>query len=191
MPPKSKFRQEDIVQAAFNIVRRHGWAGLSARTISEELNSSTMPIYSYLKSMKHLEEAVVKKAMDFFIESIRVKRTGDAWLDSGIGYVLFARDEKHLFRCVNDEKHAKMQREYTAPIWKSLGEELSGYEPLKGLSEEDVQKLRRIRWVMLHGIACLVNSAWIESVDEAEGIDFVKEASQALIEGFRARSKKA
>ena len=58
MPPKFKFDKEEIVQTAVEVVRQHGWNGLSARSIAKELNASTKPIYGYFKSMVVLEEAV-------------------------------------------------------------------------------------------------------------------------------------
>ncbi len=101
-------KKESVVKAAFEVVRKNGWQGLSARSIANELNSSTGPIYSHLKSMKILEEEVVKKAMEFFEEYIIKPRTGDKWIDHGLGYVFFARDEKYLFRAIYDENHVMM-----------------------------------------------------------------------------------
>ena len=100
MPPKVKFEREHIINAAFNIVRKHGWQGLSARTLAEQLNSSTRPIYTHLKSMKDLEYEVVKKAMALLEEYINQPRTGDMWTDQGLGSVLFAKHEKELFKAI-------------------------------------------------------------------------------------------
>ena len=98
MPVKSKFTAEDIIDAAFLIVRSEGAEKCSARAIAHELNSSTMPIYSCLSSMKELKEAVLKKALDLLISYETKVRTGDVLLDMGIGYIMFAKTEKHLFR---------------------------------------------------------------------------------------------
>ncbi len=63
MPADTKISREDIIDAAFEIVRKGGWAQLSARSIAKRLKSSTMPIYSQFKTMEMLEDEVVKKAV--------------------------------------------------------------------------------------------------------------------------------
>ena len=160
MPPKVKFEKASIVNAAFEIVRKNGWQGLSARSIAEELKSSTRPIYSHLKSMNNLEEAVVKKAMELLEEYIRTPRTGDRWLDQGYGYVLFARREKYLFKAIFDEKHNHFYKRFSAEIFTKLGEDLSDDPDFKVLSEEHQTNMRKVRWVYVHGLASLLANSF-------------------------------
>ena len=160
MPPKVKFEKASIVNAAFEIVRKNGWQGLSARSIAEELKSSTRPIYSHLKSMNNLEEAVVKKAMELLEEYIRTPRTGDRWLDQGYGYVLFARREKYLFNAIFDEKHNHLYKRFSAEIFTKLGEDLSDDPDFKDLSEEHQTNMRKVRWVYVHGLASLLANSF-------------------------------
>jgi len=68
MPPKQKYTKEDIVEAAFNVVREQGWEALSQRSIAKKLNASIGPIYSYFKSMANLEEAVIEKAYELLLQ---------------------------------------------------------------------------------------------------------------------------
>ena len=160
MPPKVKFEKASIVNAAFEIVRKNGWQGLSARSIAEELKSSTRPIYSHLKSMNDLEEEVVKKAMELLEEYIRTPRTGDKWLDQGYGYVLFANREKYLFKAIFDEKHNHFYKRFSAEIFTKLGEDLSDDPDFKVLSEEHQTNMRKVRWVYVHGLASLLANSF-------------------------------
>jgi AcrR family transcriptional regulator len=96
MPSKFKFEKEEIVRSAVEIVRQHGWNGLSARSIAKELNASTKPIYGYFKSMAVLEEAVVKRIVDLLYDTMIQTRTGDPWHDHGIGYAMFGFEEKTI-----------------------------------------------------------------------------------------------
>ena len=160
MPPKVKFEKASIVNAAFEIVRKNGWQGLSARSIAEELKSSTRPIYSHLKSMNSLEEEVVKKAMELLEEYIRTPRTGDRWLDQGYGYVLFAKREKYLFKAIFDEKHNHFYKRFSAEIFTKLGEDLSDDPDFKVLSEEHQTNMRKVRWVYVHGLASLLANSF-------------------------------
>jgi AcrR family transcriptional regulator len=196
MPPKQKFTPEDVVEAAFQIVRRQGWKGLSARAIAAELGSSTRPIYDYFQSMKEIEVAVVKKALAVFVAYISRERTGDRWLDQAIGYTRFAAEEKHLFRCINDEEHIRYQREFARQHWSALGDQLSGDERFKGLPEDTMHRIRVARWFMVHGIAFLIANGWmgfpVEGQTPLEGDfvgmnlnEFLDRANSALYHGFK------
>ena len=162
MAPKQQFSRNDIIEAAFNLVRKQGWQGLSARAIANELNSSTRPIYDYLDSMKQIESEVVKKALDYFVAFLSRERTGDKWLDQALGYVLFAQEEKHLFRCINDEKHIRMQKQFAKEHWTALGEQLADDERFSKLPAKIKSRIRLARWIFVHGMAFLVNSGWFE-----------------------------
>lgn len=185
MPPKPKIKPDDIVDAAFEYVRKNGWKGLTARYLSVQLNCSTMPIYSSFKSMAALEEAVVKKAMDVFLTYITTPRTGDTWMDHGVGYVMFALEEKYLFRCVFDEAHDPLRAKYSGMIWERTGRELAVYDPFRELSENQVLQLRRGRWVLMHGLASLVNTGAIPVKDQDAILDMVKKGSTVLLSGIK------
>ncbi len=196
MPPKQRFSSEDVIAAAFNVVRQHGWQGLSARAIAKELNASTRPIYDHLKSMKNIEKGVVKKALAMYVEYIGRDRTGDKWLDQALGYVLFAKNEKHLFRCINDEEHVQYQREFAKQHWAALGEQLTDDARFKDLPDNIKNRIRVVRWFLLHGISYLVSNGWLELPDGEDtmlydtfaGIsltDFLDKANNAIYEGFK------
>ncbi len=185
MPPKPKFSREEIIDIAFEFVRENGWEGLSARYIAKQLNSSTMPIYSIFGSMQEIEKEIVRKALDLFYEHCVLEKTGDPWEDSGIGYIQFAKKEKHLFRSINDEKHAPMRREIGLEYWSTLAESLSDYGPFKGLSREQVENIRIARWFLVHGMASLVNTASTTFQSEEEFTKAIQLCSRALITGFK------
>jgi AcrR family transcriptional regulator len=196
MPPRQKFSHADVIEAAFQIVRRHGWEGLSARAIAKALNSSTRPVYDYFKSMKNIEIEVVKKALATFVEYIGRERTGDRWLDQALGYVLFASSEKHLFRCINDEAHIHYQKEFARKHWEALGEQLSNDERFKDLPEEAMHRIRAVRWFLVHGISFLACNGWNqvpagETSAESEKLlgmslkELLDQANSAIYEGFK------
>lgn len=168
MPPKQQFTRIDIIEASFEIVRKHGFQNLSARAIAKELNSSTRPIYDHLKSMKIIEEELVRKVMAYFVEYISRERTGDTWLDQAIGYVIFAGKEKHLFRLINDEKYIDLQKQFGKEHWKELGEQLRSDERFLNMPDKDKDNVRIIRWFTIHGLAFLLNSGWYDVNESGE-----------------------
>ncbi|MCP4553548.1 MAG: TetR/AcrR family transcriptional regulator [Bacteroidetes bacterium] len=187
MPPKVKFSRESVVNSAFKVVRKQGWQGLTARSIANELNSSTNPIYSHLKSMKDLEEEVIKKAIELFEEYIKTPRTGDKWIDHAFGYLLFAKHEKYLFKAIHDENHSMIYKKHSDKLWEVTGEELSDYHLFKDLPEDTVFKIRHSRWVYIHGLASLfTNSFRFDAVKTDEDLfDMIRNASMAIFRGIK------
>ena len=195
MPPKQRFSAHDVIEAAYRVVRRQGWKGFSARTIANELSSSTRPIYDYYNSMENIEAEVVKKALAYFVDFLSRERTGDVWLDQALGYVLFASQEKHLFRCINDEKHTPFQRQFARQHWVQLGEKLSTDARFKDMPEATKHKIRAARWLLIHGLSCLVSSGWFKTplmpdsiLSEEIGLslsEFLEKANRAIFEEFK------
>jgi AcrR family transcriptional regulator len=195
MPPKQRFSPDDVIDAAYRVVRKQGWQGFSARTIANELNSSTRPIYDYFHSMENIEAEVVKKALGYFVEFVNRERTGDRWLDQALGYVLFASKEKHLFRCINDEKHTPFQKQFAREHWIQLGDKLSEDARFKDLPHETKNKIRATRWILIHGLSYLISNGWFVTPQSEESIfseelgfslsDFLKKANHALYEAFK------
>ena len=185
MPPKFKFTKEEIVDSAFKIVRRKGWGALSTRSLAGELGSSSRPIYSFFSSITELEEEIVKKAVDLLYKYMIRKRTGDLWLDHGIGYVMFALKEKHLFRAVNDETHIVMFKKYGDLIWNTLTGSLSDYPAFQGLSEEHIYKIQVTRWLFAHGLAFQASNPPPGTWDVKTIIIVMQEGSLAILDGLK------
>jgi len=135
MPPKFKFTKEEIIDNAFTLVRKNGWHRLTTRTLGDALGSSAKPIYSFFKSMDDLEEELVKKSVDLLYEHMIQKRTGDLWIDHGIGYVMFAQKESYLFRGCNNEKNIKHFKAYGEIMWNKCTNSLLDYRPFEGFEK--------------------------------------------------------
>jgi len=188
MPGEAKFKQEDIIGTAFDLVRRHGWEGLSARAIAEELGSSTMPIYSTLKSMNSLEEEIIKKAFSLLRESMHTERTGDKWLDFGLGYVLFAKEERNLFRCIHQERYIHLHEKYCFPQYKKNYETLRSYPSFKGLNEREIEWIVHARYSFVFGIASLLNLGLLD-LQETGLIAYLRDIQATLVKGIKGGSK--
>ena len=192
MPPQTKFHKTDTLEAAFSIVRRHGWEKLSARSIAAELGSSTMPIYSNLRSMGDLEEMIVKKALDLLLSFQKTPRTGDPILDLGLGYVLFAKHEPHLFMAINDEKHGQLQVQLGKENFEFVVQALSKDAGAKGMSTDQLRKLMFFWWIFVHGLANINNNLagqefnnYVgQEFNEAEIADCIREAGELIMRGF-------
>jgi len=186
MPADPKISREDIIDAAFEIVRNGGWTQLSARSIAKRLQSSTMPIYSQFKTMEMLENEVVKKAVDLQAKYASTPLTNMSALNNGIGYVLFAWEEPHLFTAINDEKHIAMQMQHSLGLFDAHIEELTRNPRMKGLSREQLRNFQFLAWIFVQGVATM--KPWIEEtegeVDKEWLIELIRDGSRTLTYGF-------
>lgn len=195
MPLKSSFTKDAFVNAAFKILRTKGWDNLSARSLAKELNCSTMPIYSYLKSMKTLYEELRKKAVDLLITYQTTPRTGGIFFDMGIGYILFAKQEKNLFRFLyqrkeGEERSQEIEKRIRGFAFKNLTQNMKADPILEGLDEQTLKDVLTKMWIFVHGLAFLVNNNSFANDGEEYVMEMIKEMGKLLIQGKKS-SKEA
>ena len=63
MAPKNKFTKEEMVEAALRVVRAKGIGGLTAKTLADELGTSTQPVFTAFKSMDGVKQEVYAAAV--------------------------------------------------------------------------------------------------------------------------------
>jgi hypothetical protein len=190
--PEIKFNSTDIIEAAFSVARKQGWDKCSARAIAQEIGSSTMPIYSGLKSMKNIEDEIARRASDMLISYQTKKWSGLGFLDMGVGYVMFAQEEKNLFRMmyfrepdeINDPEKQKKYRNY---VFDALMERLEHEEIMEGLSTQQRKDVLHKMWVFSHGLAMLINNSVIDPMTEEEITHFLMDTGGLIITGERSR----
>ncbi|MEN6474504.1 MAG: hypothetical protein ABFD81_10860 [Syntrophaceae bacterium] len=193
MPVTRKYSQSDIISAAFRVIRAQGWENCSARTIAQELGASTMPLYSGLKSMKALEDEITKKASDLLISYQLKSWSGLGFLDMGVGYVMFAQEEKHLFRMMyyrapGGTEEREIKRKYRTYVFDTLLDKLEHEEIMAGLTAEQRQGVLKKMWVFSHGLAVLINNAVLDPMSEKEITRVLMDTGGLIIEGERART---
>jgi len=187
VPPKIKFTSQMVIDTAFEIVRSDGWQALSARNIANKLNSSVGPIYSYVKSMGALEGKLLGRAYRLLYQYMTEPRTDDRALDRGVGYVLFARDEKNLFECFIDKKFAAQRRPYSEQLWQSLDDEISIHSRYRGLTKEKFEQHRRKMVTFTYGLAVLIHTGFLDvDMGEKQIIELLRETGEMLLAGLRA-----
>lgn len=187
MPPKFKFTKAQIVDCAVATVRQNGWQGLTTRSLAQALGSSARPIYSFFSSIAELEEEVIKESVSLLYKYMTQRRTNDPWHDHGIGYVFFAMEEKHLFRCMNDENHIALFKKYGDHIWEACTESLSNYEPFKGLSKDQVYQIQLQRWLFAHGLAFSASNPPPDTWTTEKVISIMQSGSMAIYSGLLAQ----
>ena len=99
MPPKVRFRKEEIAAAALEIARKQGIDAVTAREVAKKLGVSVGPIFTWYKTMEQLKADVHAQARHLYREYIERGLAGPVpFLGVGQQYLRFAKDEPELYR---------------------------------------------------------------------------------------------
>jgi AcrR family transcriptional regulator len=190
MARKKQFSIDDIMDAALQIVRKKGMGHLTARSIAKALGASTMPIYSCVNSMREIEEAVVQKSWEILQQYQLASRSGDIYTDMGLGYVLFAKEEKHLFKCIHNEAYENINTKCGERNFELLLRRLEEYPLTKNIPKESKEKLLFRGFLFCHGFASLLNSSMGKNLrildTEKAIVNFFKESSAIAWDGLKS-----
>ena len=184
METQNSYTKEKIIEAAFALIRKKGRSALSARNIAKELGSSTMPIYSYVNSIKELEQQLLEKARLLLKEYQTRNYTEHVLLNLSFGYVVFARDEKYLFRFLYQDNPNKFEMQKLDTIKNMLindfGEESEQIKALKGIEGVGDEASVKYPWIFTHGLATMVNSEMLTVCSDELLIKYLKDAGAAF-----------
>ena len=95
MPKKPTTTREEMIEGAFQLIRREGYSALTVRRLATELGCSTQPIMYQFPELETLKDAAYQKADRFHTEYIL---QDDDFLEIGLRYIRFAKEEGNLFR---------------------------------------------------------------------------------------------
>ncbi len=191
MTQRTVFTREMIVDAAFQLTREHGWAFVTARTIAEKLGSSTMPLYSTLKSMEEIEKEVRARAEACMHRCQREKYGDEVMLNAAVGYVVFARDEKNLFRFLYVDRPVSADRSARKGQERDV-QELGGVIDLVDQATVALKEPLVLKsWAFTHGLASLVSSGVIDLPTDRIA-SLISETASAIyyMDELQKRSKK-
>jgi len=151
MPPSTTFAEKDIVQAALQVIREEGLANMSARKVAERLGSSTAPVYHVFKSMDALAEAVFKELKAMALQYMSVAYTDRHFLNIGMGFAIFAREEPGLFRAFHLEN--KSHRRFVDELFAELRESMLHDPRFSHMPAEDRSALLAKMWTFTLGLS--------------------------------------
>ncbi|MFF2090735.1 TetR/AcrR family transcriptional regulator [Paenibacillus sp. NPDC058174] len=183
MPPKATITKEQILQAAFEIVRVQGLEYLTARSIAQKLNCSTQPVYRIYANMDEVKDHVYEMAVDLMrdqIFSYQDEQNSPA-LNMAIGFLHFAKQERHMFQFVylSGYKSFDLNQEVF------IGETLSMKPMLhsKRFRAVDESKQRNIFIkisIYLIGIGTMIHSGTLK-MDFHEAVEMVRDMYEAIM----------
>lgn len=160
MPPKPKFSKQEIVEAAFQIVRKKGAEALTARELGERLSTSSRPIFTAFENMTELRSAVLERCREMYAEfMVDEKKSGKypEYKSMGMAYIRLAKEEKNVFKLLymrdTTNEHSSEDGSFSAAVdtvTKSLGIDISTAE-----------RLHFEVWAWVHGIASMLATSYL------------------------------
>ena len=157
MAPKNKFTRKEMVAAAVRVVQKRGAAALTAKSLAEELGTSTQPVFTCFGTMEALKAEVYVAVEQLFDEYLtKGLKEKISFLGFGSQYIRFARKEPELYRLlflmrpddVGSGAFAAM-RHMQELVRPSLVE-------IYHISAQEADRYFRDLWLVVHSLATLI-----------------------------------
>ena len=170
MAPKNKFTRKEMVAAAVRVVQKRGAAALTAKSLAEELGTSTQPVFTCFGTMEALKAEVYVAAERLFDEYLtKGLKEKISFLGFGSQYIRFARKEPELYRLlflmrpddVGSGAFAAM-RHMQELVRPSLVE-------IYHISAQEADRYFRDLWLVVHSLATLIVTGDCPSSDREIG----------------------
>ena len=186
MPPKATFTKEDIIQYAVQVVREDGLSNLSARKVAQQMGASTAPVYHVFTSMATLAEAVLAHIKALALQYMSVPHTSRHFLNIGMGFAIFARDEPFLFRAFHLEN--RQHRYLVDALFADLQASMLNDPRFADMPDADRGALLAKMWTFTFGLSIQIcygfiedpSDAFIEQALHETGTIIIKDALQKL-----------
>lgn len=156
MPRKVKFDREHLLNIAFEMARTEDISSITARKLAAKAECSTQPIFRAFDGMQEVIEEVFRLAMEYFDSYYKdyEKKARLPFVDLGMAYITFAKNEKYLFRLLFLSEHRgdKSMYELLNGSNNAVGHEIS---KAKDTGCKDPSTAFMKMWIFIHGSACM------------------------------------
>lgn len=157
MPPKIKTSKEDIIQAAFELVREQGIRALNTRSLAARLGCSVQPLFRAFENMEDLKGAVLNRVKEYYFDYLRASMNlEDGLVGLEMAYIRFANEEKHLFQWLHMSDRYALQATSDFSDSEINKEIVEMMMKMTGLSVEDSRKLYEGCFFTAHGMATML-----------------------------------
>lgn len=178
MPPKFKTSKQEILAASIEIVKKSGFAKLTAREIGRSLQLSSRPIYSFYPSLSDLKDDVLKAIGHSYQTFLQDSYSHDIFLNIGIGQIIFARQEPELYRVLHEHIDGSVLEHFS--LKDTFIKEMKKHEPYSGLADAVLSDLLFKMGVFTDGLALAVSRGLELKTQDIKKI--LSETGTALIE---------
>lgn len=187
MPPKPKFTNEEIINAAYSLLEQKGMEAVVAREVARELHSTVAPIFTCFENMEELKAAVHAKAISECTEYLRdCSDYFPAFKEFGLRWVQLAKEHPHVYNEVFIRKTAG-DGLFADDLWQMLSPVRAEIVKTFDLSEADAASLLRDMLLYVHGIAAIHICGTIRMTDEELRVTLSR-MCLSIVAGYRIRN---
>ncbi|MBE5883113.1 MAG: TetR/AcrR family transcriptional regulator [Lachnospiraceae bacterium] len=156
MARKETITIQNILDTAFAMTREEGFANVTARKVAARAGCSTQPIFRVYKNMDELWDAVYQQAISFFQDyySLYPKTRKTPFVNLGMAYIAFAREEKHLFELLFVSDSVRKRSMYEL-LNGNAGNVVYEINLARVQGCPDPSDLFMKMWIFIHGAACM------------------------------------
>ena len=186
MPRKPMYTREEILDCAYQMVRREGIETLSARNLARELDTSVAPIFTAFSSIDELISAVVDRAKALYDKYVSEGLSESLpFKGAGMKYIEFAKDEPKLFKLLFMSDNTYPRDTGYFPSGDSNEASVRGALSLThGISDPTARNIYNYMSVFVHGLAVTYAGGNGVFSDE-ELVSTVSQAFYALKDYFK------
>lgn len=159
MPPQARHTKDEILEAAYAILRREGRQALTARRLGDELGSSSRPIFTVFSGMQEVQAGALELAKAEYTGYLdRGLAEVPPFKGAGMEHVRFAIREPQLFREIfmSPDNAGWGGPPFFLQSAENYARVLRSLTDFYGLAPEAANALYGHLWVYTHGIASLI-----------------------------------
>lgn len=179
MARKEIITMEMIIDAAFLMTRKEGFANVTARRLAAKVGCSTQPIFRIYKNMEELQKDLYDRIIIYFEQYYQAftKKEIVPFVNLGLAYIRFAEEERNLFQALflSEKRSGKSLYEL---LNGSTGAVVTEINKAKEMGCRNASELFMKMWIFIHGAACMVVTGDFD-LSEEETVQLLKDSYQA------------
>ena len=182
--PKLKFTKEVVVEAGYELMKKEGFQNVSVRKIANYLKCSTAPIYFNFNTVDELKEEIIDKCKEKLKKYLYGNYAERKILSGAIGFVIFAREEKELFRTIFLDTTERFEKLYEVTLEELLTKE-NLLESFPALEEEEAKNVINKIWYFLFGYATMLCTRLDDNYRKNETNEVIENKISDIVKHFK------
>ncbi len=177
MARKEQITKQIILDGAFNLLREQGISMVTARKLASYIGCSTQPIFRVYKNMEELYTDLFEKAKVYYEDYCLNFEKGNVipFVDLGLCYIQFAKEELNLFRLLFLSPHNDDNTMYDLINGKEHSFVIQEIKKIPNLNMNHAGDIFMKIFVFMHGMACMATNGEFD-LSREEVIPMLEEA---------------
>lgn len=179
-----KFTKEVVIEAGYELMKKEGFQNISVRKIANYLKCSTAPIYFNFSTVDELKEEIINVCKEKLKKYLYGNYSERKILSGAIGFAIFAREEKELFRTIFLDTTERFEKLYEVTLREFLTKE-NLLESFPALEEEEAKNVINKIWYFLFGYATLLCTRLDDNYRKNETNEVIENKISDIVKHFK------